>query len=87
MHDGESVLITFFVFCVVLYCGVCHRSVSYGQFRLCLRIVHSWLSLRFSLTFVNYQITRFLLSFCPFSFGQTVYCLSFDLRLLISYHN
>ena len=38
-----------FVFCV--YCFVCPRSVSCD---LCLCIVHSWLPLRFSLTFIYY---------------------------------
>ena len=54
-----SVLLLYLVFCVVFYCFVCLRSVSCVP-----NVVHTWLPLRFSLTFINEKSNKiFLLPF------------------------
>ena len=52
----EKLTIIFFGLSYV-FCFVCFRSVSYAQCCLCLWVIHSWLSLRFSLMSCQYKLT------------------------------
>jgi hypothetical protein len=58
----------FWFFFLLFVCFVCFRSFSFAQWCFWLFVVHSWLHLRFSLTFID--ITRF---YCTFLIWRPIY--------------